>query len=220
MTTPNTGPRPVGPPPPPGKQAPPTARPTYAPPGPGPWSGHQEAGGYGTPPRVRVWSWSSSGAPGTRPFPWFAILLLVLGVGLLVEMLVPDLSFGSLIILAAGLACGAAWLIGHMQGATMPALVLTAWGLASVGTDLGILVGDGWTALFLGLAFLAGWALAGYQRVRRQWALVLGAIFAIIGLADVSDALSLSLDIAVVIPLAMIGIGVYLVLRDRLPGRD
>ena len=46
-----------------------------------------------------------------------------------------------------------------------------------------------------------------------------GSILGIIGLADVSDALPFDLGLAVVIPLAMIGIGVYLVLRDRLPMR-
>ena len=55
---------------------------------------------------MRVYRWSSQGTS----FPWFAILLLVLGIGLLIEIVFPDLSFGSLIILAAGLAFGAAWL--------------------------------------------------------------------------------------------------------------
>jgi hypothetical protein len=143
----------------------------------------------------------------------------VLGVGLLIELIIPDLSFGSLLTLAAGLAFGGVWLVGRVQLATMPALVLTAWGLAGVGTDLGILGGNGWTALLIGLAFLAGWALGRVQEVPRQWALVVGAVLGIIGLADVSDALDLALDIAVLIPLAMIGIGVYMVLRDRWPSR-
>ena len=130
---------------------------------------------------MRVYSWSSGWSKTGRPFPWFAVLLLVLGIGLLIELLIPDLSFGSLIILAAGLAFGAAWLFGHVAAATMPALVLTAWGLAGIGTDLGILVGDGWTALLVGLAFLAGWGLGRLGRVRRDWALILGAILGIIG---------------------------------------
>ncbi len=166
---------------------------------------------------MRVYSWSSGWSASGRPFPWFAILLLVLGVGLLIELIVPELGFGSLLMLAAGLAFGAAWLVGHVRGATMPALVLTAWGLARIGMDLGILVGEGWTTLALGLAFLAGWALGPTQRVRRTWALVLGAVLGIIGLADVSDALSLDLDLVVLVPLAMIAVGGYLILRDRLP---
>lgn len=164
---------------------------------------------------MRTYSWSSAG----RQYPWLAVLLLVLGIGLLIEIAIPDLSFSSLIILAAGLAFGAAWLFGHVSGATMPALVLTGWGLAGVGTDLEILTGDGWTTLFIGLAFLIGWGLGRFQRVRREWALWVGAILSLIGLADVSDTLPFDVSLAVVIPLAIIGIGLYLIFRDRLPGR-
>jgi hypothetical protein len=55
--------------------------------------------------------------------------------------------------------------------------------------------------------------------VRRDWALVLGLVLGLIGLADVSDALALDLNGAVLIPLALIGVGLYLIVRDRLPGR-
>lgn len=165
---------------------------------------------------MRVYSWSSSG----RSFPWFAVLLLVLGIGLLIEILLPDLSIGSLIILAAGLAFGGAWLFGHVVGATMPALVLTAWGLASVGRDFDVLAGDGWNTLFIGLAFLIGWGLGRFQHVRREYALWIGAVLGLIGLADVSDTLPFDVSFAVVIPLAMIAIGVYMVYSSRLLRRN
>ncbi len=144
------------------------------------------------------------------------MLLLVLGVGLLIEILIPDLSFGSLIILAAGLAFAAAWLRGKVVGATMPALVLTAWGLASIGRDFDLLVGDGWNTLFIGIAFLIGWGLARVQHVRREYALWVGLVLGVIGLADTSDALPFDLSFAVVIPLVMIGLGVYLVWQSRI----
>lgn len=165
---------------------------------------------------MRSWSWSSS----DRPPPWFAILLLVLGVGLLIELLVPDLSFGSLLILAAGLAFGAAWLVGRVVGATVPALVLTGWGLAGVGSDLGILSGDGWGSLFIGIGFLIGWALGRVQGVRREWALVVGLVLGVIGLADVSDRLPFDIDAALVIPVAMIAVGIYLIVRSRMPSGE
>ena len=161
---------------------------------------------------MRVYRWSSGGSS----FPWFAILLLVLGVGLLIEILIPDLSFGSLIILAAGIAFGAAWLYGHIVGATMPALVLTAWGLASVGRDFEVLTGDGWNTLFIGIAFLIGWGLGRFQRVRREYALIIGLILVVIGLADTSDALPFDVSFAALIPLVMIAIGVYLVWQSRI----
>ena len=164
---------------------------------------------------MRVYSWSSSG----QSFPWFAVLLLVLGAGLLIEILIPDLSFGSLLILAAGLAFGVAWLFGRIVGATMPALVLVAWGLASIGRDFELLTGDGWNTLFIGIAFLIGWGLGRFQRVRREYALWIGAVLAVIGLADVSDTLPFDVSLAVVIPLAMIAIGAYIVYRSRVFAR-
>ena len=201
----------MGPPPPGAPQQPPPSsgarqRPPPGQPGPG---SYQASPGQ---PYVRVYRWDSS----RGSFPWFAILLLVLGVGLLIEILIPDLSFGSLIILAAGLAFGAAWLWGKIIGATMPALVLTAWGLASVGRDFDMLTGDGWNTLFIGIAFLIGWGLGRFQRVRREYALWIGVILGVIGLADTSDALPFDLSFAIIIPAVMIGLGVYLVWQSRL----
>jgi len=160
---------------------------------------------------MRVYRWDSRAGS----FPWFAVLLLVLGAGLLIEILIPDLSFGSLLILAAGVAFGAAWLWGKVVGATMPALVLTAWGLASVGRDFEVLTGDGWNTLFIGLAFLIGWGLGRVQHVRREYALWIGLILTVIGLADTSDTLPFDVSFAIVVPLVMIGMGVYLVWQSQ-----
>ncbi len=185
------------------------AKPVGPPPADGPY------GQPAQPPYVRMYSWSSSG----QSFPWFAVLLVVLGVGLLIETLVPDVSFGSLFILAIGIAFGVAWLYRGVVGATMPALVMTAWGLASLGRDFDILVGDGWNTLLIGIAFLIGWGLARYQGTRREYALWIGAVLGIIGLADVSDTLPFDIGLAVVIPLAMIGIGAYMVWKSRILSR-
>jgi hypothetical protein len=163
-------------------------------------------------PYVRAWRWSSSAG---RTFPWFAILLVLLGVGLLIELLVPELSFGSLIILAAGSAFALAAVVGRIVGATVPALVLIAWATSRMANELEILSGDGWSTLFVGAALLIGWGLARFQRARREWALWLGLILTVIGLADVSDTLPFSLDFAIVVPLAIIGLGVYLIFRNR-----
>lgn len=211
MTDPARRARPVGPPPPGTSQQPPPAGSSTSspPPGQNPYDSSDPPPGQ---PYMRVYRWDSS----RGSFPWFAILLLVLGIGLLIEILFPDLSFGSLFILAAGLAFGATWLLGRIVGATMPALVLTAWGLASVGRDFDILTGDGWNTLFIGLAFLIGWALARVQGVRREYALWIGAILGLIGLADTSDALPFDVSFAIVIPLVMIGLGVYLVWQSRI----
>lgn len=163
---------------------------------------------------VRTWTWSTIG-DGERSVPWLPVMLIVIGTGLLIELLVPELSFGSLVILAIGGVFAVAWLWSGIVGATVPALVLIAWALSRIATELGIVSGDGWSTLLVGLAFLAGWALARIQDARRQWALWIGAILVLIGLADVSDALPIALDFAIVIPLAIIAVGLYLIYRDR-----
>lgn len=161
----------------------------------------------------RTWSWSSS----RRQVPWFAILLLLLGIGLLIEVAIPELTFFSIVLMAAGVASAAVAVRGRVVGATMPALVLISWALARMGVELGYLTGVGWTALFVGAAFIIGWGLGRVQRVRREWALVLGLVLGVIGFADVSDTLQLDLDMSVVIPIALIAAGIYLIVRDRIP---
>jgi hypothetical protein len=148
--------------------------------------------------------------------PWFGALLLALGVGLLVETLVPELTFWSLVILGLGGAFAVAWLLGHVVGATVPALVLTAWGLARIGSELDYLNGEGWELLFVGIALLIAWAFGRVQHARRDWALVLGAIFALIGLADAADSLPFSFDAAIIIPIALIAAGAWLIWRRGL----
>jgi hypothetical protein len=158
------------------------------------------------------WTWTAR----SRPLPWAGAIVLALGIGLLVEQLVPELSFWSLVILALGGVFAAVWLLRRVVGATVPALVLIAWGLAGIGSELGYLPGDGWTALFVGIALLIAWAIGRFQHARRDWALVLGAILGLIGIADASDSLPFSLDAAIVIPIALIGAGIWLIWRRGL----
>jgi hypothetical protein len=180
-----------------------------APSAPRPPSASSGGGRAGAPPNFRVYRWSSwSSDRGS--FPGFALFLVVLGAVLLIQLMVPDLSLWSLVVLAAGLAFGAAWLVGHVTGATMPALILTAWGLADVGHDVGFLPGGGWGTLFIGLAFLAGWVLARYQGVQRGYALPVGVVLGLVGLAETANALAFDLSLAAVVPVAMIVVGLYL----------
>lgn len=163
-------------------------------------------------PEWRSWTWTST----TGRAPLLGILLVIVGLGLVIEMLIPALSVLSLVILAVGAAFAFAWLARGIVGATIPALVLCAWALARLGMELGFLSGEGWTLLFVGLAFLAGWAVGRVQEVPRQWALWVGALLALIGLVDASDALPFAFDLAILVPLVLIGVGAYLIARQRL----
>jgi hypothetical protein len=145
----------------------------------------------------------------------FGILLVLVGIGLLVELLVPELSFFSLVILALGIALGFAWLVRGVIGATVPSLVLVGWAAASLGGELDILPGDGWTALFVGVALLLAGVAGRIQHAPRDWAFWVGGLVTLIGLADASDVLPGSFDLAVLVPLAIIALGIFLVWRGR-----
>ncbi|MFO1539169.1 MAG: hypothetical protein ACKOTZ_01795 [Chloroflexota bacterium] len=156
---------------------------------PDPAAGPGPAGG--PPPGIewQVWSWSAGGAPGGRRFPFLGILLVLAAVALLVGQLLPGVGLGSLLLVALGGACAAAWLAGGRPGATVPALVLLAWGLAGVATESGLLGGIGWTPLAVGTAFLAAWALGGPQRRPRRWALPAGLVLVAVGLLQLARIL-------------------------------
>jgi hypothetical protein len=160
----------------------------------------------------RSWSGEVRGRPGPIVF---GVLLVLVGIGLLVELAVPALSFFSLLILAAGIALGYAWLVRGVLGATVPSLLLIGWAAARLGSELGVLPGDGWTALFVGAALLLAGVAGRVQHAPRDWALWVGAVVAIIGLADATDVLGATFDLGVLVPLAVIGLGVYLVWRGR-----
>jgi hypothetical protein len=163
-------------------------------------------------PEWHTFEWTSS-RPG---WSWLGILLVVLGVALVIMQLLPGVSFTSLLLVGLGVAFLAAWLIGHWKGATIPALVLLAWGGTRIAVELDYLRGDGWTPLAVGVALILAWGIGQVQQVRREWALWVGVALVIFGLAQVSDLLPGAWDL--LWPLALVLLGVVLILRRRPAG--
>jgi hypothetical protein len=160
-------------------------------------------------PEWQAWSWTS----GRRGFSWLGVLLVLLGVALLIQAVVPQVSFTSLLLAALSVAFGSAWLIGGWKGATIPTLVLGAWALARLGGEFDVVEGDGWTPLLVGIALVAAWALGRVQAIRREWALWVGLALVLWGLASVTDVLPGSWDL--LWPLLLVGLGVFLIARRR-----
>lgn len=152
------------------------------------------------------------------------ILLVVLGAALLIQYLLPGVSLASLFILAVGLAFGAGWLLGGVRALFVPAALLVALAAARLGSELGYLVGSGWTPLLLGVAFLAAWLVGRLQGASRGWAAWIGAILALVGLAQLSNRIPGLTDLGLIWPVLIILVGGYLLLRTRMnfgrPSRD
>src|SRR3989337_1733264 len=127
-------------------------------------------------PEWAGWSWARRG----WNFPWLGVLLVLVGIGLLVQYFVPGVGAGSLVLLAIALAFLAAWTIGGSSFALAPGLLILAVAVARLIDELNIYRGPGTTSLCLAGAFGLIW-LIGYARGRRgSWSLWGLAIFRLI----------------------------------------
>ncbi len=155
-----------------------------------------------------------------RAFPVLGIGLVLIGVALLIQQFQPTISLTSLLVLALGIAFGAVWLLGGVRGAFVPAAFLLALALARLVVELGVVRGEGWTAMFLGFGLLAISAVGRWQRAKRDWALWLGVILVLIGLAQISLRAVGFRELGLIWPALIILVGGVLLLRSRMRGAD
>jgi hypothetical protein len=166
-------------------------------------------------PEWAGWSWAS----GARGFPLLGVLLVLIGAALLLQYLVPQLSAGTLILLAIGLAFGAAWVLGRSWVSMVPAMLIVALGVAELIEDLGLLAPPrqdvpGLAATALAVGFLAAWAVANAAGRRWRWPLWGVAIFGLIGVAGLSRLIEVPM-MGAILPLLIIVAGVLILLTAR-----
>ncbi len=175
----------------------------------------RNARAVGSEPEWAAWQSFSGGGRSA----WLVGALLVLvGLGLLIQQIQPAISLTSLLLLAVGIALGAVWLVGGVRGAFVPAALLLSLALARLVVELGIVSGGGWTALFLGLGLLVIWAVGRWQGAKREWALWVGAILFLIALAQMSLRAAGFRDLGLLWPALIILIGGALLVRARTRG--
>jgi hypothetical protein len=167
-------------------------------------------------PEWLAWKW----ARGGRGFPWLGVLLVLLGAGLLLQYLFPQVSVGTLLLLAVGLAFIAGWLLGGSWLSMFPGVLITALGLAELIEDLALLGPPGvdvpgLSSTALALGFLVIW-LIGYLLGRRStWPLWGAGLFGLIGFAQLSGRLVGVPELGLLWPIIIIAIGLLLVLNAR-----
>lgn len=148
-------------------------------------------------------------------FPWLGVLLVLVGVGLLIQYFVPTVTSGTLVLAAIGLAFLAAWAVGGSRWAVVPGALMLALATSGLVRDLGVYNGPGVTALALAAAFGLIW-LIGYSRgVRSVWPLWGLAIFGLIGAVQVSGRITAIPELGALWPVVIIIVGVLLLLSAR-----
>jgi hypothetical protein len=157
------------------------------------------------------WSWDSR----RRGFPLLGVLLVLIGVGLLIQQVVPAVSIGTLVLLALGVALLASWAIGRSWFSMIPGFLLLALGIAGVIRDLGYVPDPtpGVTALALTAAFVVIWLVAFASGRRYTWALWAVAILGLIGVVQISDRLTDVPQLSALWPIVIIALGVLVLIN-------
>jgi hypothetical protein len=152
----------------------------------GPDAGEQS----GRAVRVERYGWfrEADERPG---LPWIGIFLVIFGGLLLLEQLAPELrAIGSLVVLAFGLAFLVSWIANRRTSALYVGAIVTALSLAGALTDLGVISGEGWGTLFLGIAFVGIAAVRAAGGGGLGWQAIFGGLLVVIGGSTVASHLA------------------------------
>ena len=163
------------------------------------------------------WTGASWPTSRGRPFPWLGVLLVLVGLALLIQTVMPPntLSAGTVLLFALGGALVVGWLFGGSWLSAIPGLLLLALGIARMVGELNIYQGQGTTALSLAVAFVLIW-LVGLTRQRKsRWPLVAAAALAVIGIVQVSGQLANLPELSFIWPVVIIVVGVLLLISGR-----
>jgi hypothetical protein len=170
-----------------------------------------------------AWGWGR--VVDERPrLPWFGVFLVLFGAFLLVEQLVPGArAAGSALVVAVGVALLVSWVVNRQVWELYGGAVLTALSLPSLLQDLNLIDnGQGWGTLFLGIAFLLIAAIRAASSGGAGWQLIIGAILAVIGGAQVAEREIPNFPSTerLLWPAIILVIGLVLVLRSMSAGRN
>jgi hypothetical protein len=163
------------------------------------------------PGAIRVYGWQWGPDDQRRPgLPWIGVFLVVFGVLLLLDRLVPGYQLaGSAFLLAVGLVLLARWFIERGIGSLYAGALITGLALPGVLEGLGLASGDGLGTFCLGLAFLFLALVRYLSSGGVGWQAWVGAILALYGLARVTTP-----EIGqLVVPGLLVLAGVLLVVR-------
>jgi hypothetical protein len=170
-------------------------------------------------PEWMAWRWANRG----RAFPWLGVLLVLIGLALLAQYLFPQVSAGTLVLLAIGLAFMAGWLFGGSWFSMIPGVLIASLGTAELIEDLALLgpAGQdvpGLASTSLAIGFLVIWLLRYASNRRSAWPLWGAALFGLIGLAQLSGRLIGLPALNLLWPVIIIGVGIVVLLSARRRG--
>lgn len=166
-----------------------------------------------TRPEWSGWNWDSR----RRGFPLLGVLLVLIGVGLLIQYVFPAVSVGTLILLAVGLTFLSAWIFGRSWFAMVPGFLVLAIGIGELLEDLAVFrpAGQdvpGLASTALAIGFLVIWAVAQVSGRRWTWPIWAAAVFGLIGIAQLSAFVALP-QFGAFVPVVIIVVGLIVLIN-------
>ncbi len=150
-----------------------------------------------------------------RNFPWLGVLLVLVGLALLVQVAVPSVSAGTVLLLVLGFALIGSWLFGGSWLAAVAGLLLAGVAVGNLVGELGIYSGPGRTGLAVAAAFVVIWLIKMLRHERGTWPLWGAAIFGLIGLVQISGQLTSIPEFNWFWPAVIIVVGLLLIVSAR-----
>lgn len=166
--------------------------------------------------RIDTWGFETDMPGGGRSVPLFGVFLIVFGLLLAAGQLFKGAQLGaSALFLALGIILLLVWLRDHSDSALYVGVLVTALALSDLLSGAGVIHGNGWGALILGIGVL--WIALIRIRSGKSWAgaAVLGALLCLWGGSGVATSyLNLDVD-RLVGPVLLVLLGVWILSRSR-----
>ena len=167
------------------------------------------------PTAVRVDSWGFERDDHRTGVPLVGLFLIGLGVALAVDQIANRAQIGtSVFFLAIGFLLLAYALARHSGLALYASIFIVAFSLSNLLSGVGLISGDGWGTLFLGIGLLALIPMRAHAGQGWGFHVVVGGLLALWGGSEVvAHYLHGSLD-AWVGPILLVLLGLYLIGRE------
>ncbi len=168
------------------------------------------------PNAVRLDQWGFDMGRHQRRISMFGIFLIIFGLLLVAGSLFQQAQVGSsALFLALGIVLLLMWVRDRSDAALIVGVVVTGLALSDLLTGLGVVKGNGWGALLVGVGALIVAAIRASSRKSWGWAVVIGGLLCLWGGSEVASAYA-NYDLGRLVgPILLVILGLWIVSRSR-----
>jgi hypothetical protein len=166
--------------------------------------------------RINAWGFETDTPGRGNRVPLFGVFLILFGLLLAAGQLFKVAQIGaSALFLALGLLLVIVWLRDRNEAALFVGVLVTALAASDLVTGAGLVGGNGWGGLFVGVGVIGIALIRARERKGWRWPLVLGAFLCLWGGSDVAASNHFFDANSLIGPVLLVLLGVWVVSRSR-----